>query len=477
MKEKPELVMSSFNALNGTPLNGHTEMLIDVLRKKWGFDGVLISDYYAIVEMIAHGFCENEEACAEISINNEVDIEMVSPSYMHCLPKLVKEGKVSEEKVNKMLRRVLELKEKAGLFENQYGKADEELENKLCLCPEHRNIARDAAEKAIVLLKNNGILPLSESDRVCVTGHMADEKDVMGDWRCHGKKEDCVSFVEGITNLLGHGVSETDGDIAVACIGEKSEMCGESASKVDINVSREDVALVKELHEKGKRVVAVVFAGRPLVLSEIEPYCDAIVYAWFLGSESGNAIANVLYGKALPSAKLTMSFPRAVGQCPLYYNNFSTGRPKRSDDYHMIKDFRSGYIDEFNSPLYPFGYGLTYADIKLSDLVLSSNEISENGSIKVSVLAENCGNYDGEEVVQLYIQDKFGSVVRPVKELKGYQKVFLKKGESKRVEFTLTEEALRFYKTKNELISEVGEFNLFVGLNSRDTLNDKFTRV
>lgn len=476
MKEKPELVMTSFNALNGVPLNGRTDLLIDLLREKWGFDGVVISDYRAITEMIAHGFAEDEEHCAEIALNNEVDIEMVSPSYMHYLPKLVKEGRVSEEKVDRMLRRVLELKQKAGLLENQCPKANEQKENEICLSSEHRSIVRKAAEKSIVLLKNNGVLPFKKTDDFFVVGDMASEKDVMGSWRAHGKAKDCVSVLDGLKNILGDTL-QTDGDIAVACIGEKSYMTGESASKVDISVSKADVDLVKNLHEKGKKVVAVIFAGRPLVLTEIEPYCDAILYVWFLGTESGNAIANILFGNAMPSAKLTMSFPRAVGQCPIYYNYFSTGRPKKKDDYHRAGDYLAAYQDEYNAPLYPFGYGLTYTNINLSSLQISNTEIEENGSLTVSVLAKNEGEYDGEEVVQLYVQDKFGSLVRPVKELKAYRKILLKKGESAKIEFALTEEMLRFYKTKDNFVSEVGEFNVFVGLNSRDCLMETIKRI
>ena len=402
---------------------------------------------------------------------------MVSPSYMHYLPKLVKEGRVSEEKIDEMLRRVLKLKQKAGLFENQYGKADEEKESELCLCDEHRELVRKAAEKAIVLLKNNGVLPLDKSDKVSLVGHMASEKNVMGEWHCHGKKEDCVSVAEGIEKFLGHSVDATSGDIAIVCIGEKSEMSGESASKVDIKISKADVNLVKNLHEQGKKVVVVIFAGRPLVLTEIEPYCDAIVYAWFLGTESGNAIANVLFGEVSPSAKLTMSFPRAVGQCPIYYNHFNTGRPKRADDYYISQDYSSSYQDEYNSPLYPFGFGLTYTNIVVSDLKISLDTIKENGKVIVSVLTENKGTRYGEEVVQLYIRDKFASVVRPVKELKAYRKVCLKAGEKKSVTFELTEEMLRFYRGKDEFISELGEFEIMVGLNSRDCLALQLNRI
>lgn len=477
VKEQPEMVMTSFNLLNGVPVNGHSDLLIDLLRNQWGFDGVVISDYNGVTEMIVHGYAEDEERCAEIALNNEIDIEMVSPSYIRYLPKLVKEGRVSEEKIDRMLRRVLELKKKAGLFENPYGRADVQLEETLGLCREYRDIARQAAERAIVLLKNNSVLPLRKTNKISLVGHMAQEKNVMGEWHCRGKKEDCVSVFEGIGNLLGFSPLDMDGEITIACIGEKSEMSGEASSKADIRVSQTDVALVKELHQEGKKVVAVVFAGRPLVMTEIEPYCDAIVYAWFLGTESGNAIARVLFGEVSPSAKLTMSFPRSVGQCPIYYNHFNTGRPKARDDYFRMQDYCSCYQDEFNLPLYPFGYGLTYTNMTLSGLTLSADTIRDDEKVIVSVLLENNGAFDGEEVVQLYIRDKFASVVRPVKELKAYQKVKVPAGQKEWVEFTLSEEMLRYYRNKNERVSENGEFEVMVGLNSKEVLVAKLFKI
>lgn len=477
IKEKPEMVMTSFNLLNGIPVNGHTDLLIELLREKWGFDGVVISDYNAVAEMIAHGYAENEEQCAEIALNNEVDIEMVSSTYMDHLPNLVKWGRVSSEKVDRMLRRVLKLKEQAGLFKVATGKADENKEKELYLCEEHRELARKAAEKCIVLLKNDGILPLNPTQEISLVGRNADEQNLMGEWHCHGEKEDCVSVSQGLKNLLGYSLNQTQSQTVIACIGEKSEMSGEAASKTNINLASEDVALIKDLFEQGKKVIAVIFAGRPLVLTEIEPYCNAIVYAWFLGTESGNAIANVLYGKAMPSAKLTMSFPRAVGQCPIYYNSFRTGRPKSKDDYCRTKDYCSSYQDEYNSSLYPFGYGLTYGKIQLSDLLTSSNTIKKDGEISVSITVENIGEYACEEVIQLYIRDKVSIPVRPIKELKGYKKVSLRAGEKKIVSFILTEEMLKFYKTKDKFVSEEGEFEIMVGCNSRDYLSTKLQRI
>lgn len=477
LKENPEMVMTSFNLLNGIPMNGHTDLLIGLLREKWGFNGVVISDYTAISEMCNHGYTENEERCAEIALNNEVDIEMVSTTYMQYLPKLVKEGKVSEEKVNRMLRRVLELKKNAGLFDNPYQEMSAEKEQALCVCEEHRAIVRKAAEKAIVLLKNDGVLPLSKQANIRLVGHMAQEKRVAGEWSCHYNAEECVTVFEGLRNLLGKAVGSEGGEIAIACIGEKSTMSGESASKANIEVSQEDVMLLKNLHNAGKKTVAVIFAGRPLCLTQIEPYCDAIVYAWFLGTESGNAIANVLFGEASPSAKLTMSFPRMTGQCPIYYNYFNTGRPKEKDDNFCPHMYNSSYLDTYNSPLYPFGYGLTYTNITLSDMKISDKTIAKNGKITVRLSLKNEGERDGEEVVQLYIRDTYASVVRPVKELKGYQKVLVKAKERRTVTFELTEETLRYYRNKDEFLSELGEFEIMVGLNSRDVLSEKITRI
>lgn len=499
VEEGADLVMSSFNLLNGIPLNGHKDLLVDTLRKEWGFDGVLISDYAAVKEMIAHGYLETMEECAETAIGNELDMEMMSSAYVRHLPELVKEGKVSEERINESLRRVLEMKEKAGLFECPYGDTDAEKAKDVNLSPAHRALARKAAVRSAVLLKNGGVLPLSADRPFALAGPFAEEKNILGSWACHGRPEEAVSVKEGLETALGRKLVSAkgcEGDILaadesgipaameavkgfktiVACIGEPSASSGEGASRADIRIPAPQAALVKALKEAGHTVAAVVFGGRPQVLSEIEPYCDAILYAWQPGTEGGNAIADLLLGKEEPTARLTMSFPRKTGQCPIYYNCFNTGRPRIPDTLEN-SNYISSYRDTLNAPLYPFGYGLGYTDWELKGVRLSSEKIVEGGRVTVSALLKNTGKRAGSALVQLYIRDRFASVVRPLKELKGFQRVSLAAGEGREVCFDLSEEMLRFYTASGEFASEAGKFDVFVGLDSSTSLSAELTLV
>ena len=491
LKENPEMVMSSFNLLNGIPVNGRKDLLVDLLRKEWGFDGVLISDYNAIREMIYHGYLETEKECACVAANNEIDIEMMSGTYIKYLPELVAEGKVPEETVNRMLRRVLTLKEKLGLLDDPQVGVDYEAAAAMELSEAHRALARKAAEKSMVLLKNNGVLPLSEETAIALAGPFAAEQNIIGEWKCFGKPEESISIKMGVEALLGRavpyvkgcdadltaedisGIAEAvemakDAQVIVACIGEPGNVSGEGASRAELAIPKVQTALVKALKALDKPLVLVVFGGRPQVLTEVEPYADAILYAWQPGNEGGNAVANLLYGKANPSAKLTMSFPRATGQCPIFYNHFSTARPKSIDEI-QYSSYNSSYKDVKNAPLYPFGFGLGYTEFQLSDMEISSREMKAGDSITVSIQVENIGTRDGEEVVQLYIRDYFASMVRPVKELKGYQKIFLKTGEKERVAFTITEETLKFYDAKGEFTAEPGKFAIMLGNSSVQT--------
>ena len=492
MKEKPDMVMSSFNLLNGIPVNGNKELLVDRLRGQWGFDGVLISDYNAIREMIAHGYLENDRQCAGVAANNEIDIEMCSETYINALPELVQEGVVSEETIDRMLRRVLMLKEKMGLLDDPYAGMDFEKGAEVSLCGQHRELARIAAEKSAVLLKNQGVLPLKKEQKIALIGPFADDHQILGAWRCEGQPEEAVTIRQGVEALLGHTVPVAKGcsddlfaesaedvdsaiaaaqqaDTVVVCMGEAMRYSGEARSRADISVPKAQVKLLQALKALGKPVVCVLFGGRPQVLTQIESLVDAILCVWMPGTEGGNAIANLLYGNAVPSGKLTMAFPRTTGQCPVYYNHFSSGRPKIQDTIEG-SSYRCAFIDELNKPLYPFGFGLSYTQFALQNFVLSADTLKGDGSLTASVTVENVGDCSGDEVIQLYIHDHFASMVRPVQELKGFQKISLKPREKQTVSFEITKKTLEFYGAEGKLVTESGKFTIMLG-NSSDNVS------
>lgn len=492
MEEKPEMVMSSFNALNGIPILGNKKLMVDKLRKEWGFDGVLISDYAAVAEMIDHGYCEDLKECAKVALDAKLDIEMCSPAYARHLEELLQEGKITEEQIDECVLRVLQLKDKLGMFENPNRFTDVEKRNEVKLCAKHRALARKAAEGSMVLLKNDGTLPLTADKKILLCGPNADDREIYGNWSCHSEDEFTITVKEGVDALLGrdtlyskgctYELFETDEsqipaaveaaknvDVIVACIGETSWHSGEAKSRVDITVPAVQVKLVQELKKVGKPIVLVVFGGRPLVLTEVEPLADAILYAWQAGNEAGNAVASLLYGKVNPSAKTAMSFPRSVGQCPLYYNHFLSGRPKLSDDA-PADGFKCGYIDSVNAPLYPFGYGLSYTKFVYSDLKLDKAAMCDGETILASVKVKNTGDCAGKEVVQWYIHDRFGSCVRPVKELKHFEKICLEVGEEKTVSFEICEKDLAFFTASGEFKAEKGKFDLYVGGDSQNCL-------
>ena len=490
LKENPEMVMTSFNLLNGIPMNGHTELLIGLLREQEKFDGVVISDYNGISEMIAHGYAENLKECARIAANNEIDIDMCSLSYATHLPELVREGKVPEEKVNRMVERVLRLKEKLGLYQDPCVGMSEEKDQSYCLSKTARDIARRAAEEGSVLLANDGVLPLEKDAEICLIGPYAETKNLMGEWACLGKENDVVSVREGIERLLHKSVATASvcsahifdddetgfdeavriaesSDVIIACLGEHYKDAGECRSRSNITIPALQVKLLKRLRNTGKKIVLVLFAGRPLVLTDILFCADAVLYCWQPGTEGGNAVANLLSGKANPSGTLTMSFPRSVGQCPIYYNSFSTGRPKNSDTLENCF-YVSSYIDELNGPLFPFGYGLSYTKFELKEPWISKSVMRRGETITVSATLENRGTRAGKETVQLYLRDKFGSCARPVRELKGFQKIYLTAGQEQRVSFEINEETLAYFTASGEYKAEAGEFEIMLGLNSRD---------
>lgn len=496
LKEEPEMVMSSFNMLNGKPVNANHKLLIDILRKEWVFDGILISDYNAIYEMIAHGYVETEKECACIAANNEIDIEMQSGTYIKHLAELVEEGKVPEETVNRMLRRVLELKEKLGVLDDPYVGVDYEEAKEIELSEKHRNLARIAAEKSAVLLKNNGILPLQKETKIALIGPFAEEQDILGAWFCFGKPEETVSVKTGVEQFLGKHVIVSKGceadllsedfsqipqavkeaekaDVIVMCIGEASMSSGEGASRADLHIPYVQRKLLDELRKLEKPIVAVVFGGRPQILTDIENKLDAILYVWQPGTEGGNAIARLLYGEVNPSGKLPMTFPREMGQVPVYYNHFQTGRPKAEDTLNC-SFCTCSYRDVVNAPLYPFGYGLSYTSFEVSNIILSTDTLHKGETMQASVWVRNIGDCAGEEVIQLYIRDYFASMIRPIKELKGYQKVSLNPGEEICVTFEITEKTLEFYDCNHLLKAEAGKFAIMIGTSSEQTEGKDF---
>ena len=502
LEEQPEMFMSSFNLLNGKPILGHKEIMLDLLRKEWGFNGVVISDFGAVEELYEHGYCETGRDCARVAIESGLDIEMGSSVYASYLPELVRTGVVSEERLDEAVLRVLELKNKLGMYENPDRFTDIQKRDEVTLSESGRVLSRRAVEEGSVLLKNDGVLPLKESAKIALVGPFADEHEIIGNWAGKGRIEESVTVKEGVESFLQKAVPyargcswklfETDesgfeeaericaqADMIVACVGEHMMNSGEAHSRADIRIPEIQRKFIMRLHELEKPLVLVVFGGRPLGLSEIEEFADAILYVWQPGTEGGNGIANLLYDKATPCGKTAMSFPRSSGQCPIYYNHFSTGRPKKKDMPSALsgEEWRTGYDDEYNSPLYPFGYGLSYTEFAYSDFKLSAAKMKRGEKIVASVNLKNVGKRDGYETAQWYIHDLFASIVRPVKELKGYEKIFLKAGEEKRVYFEITEEMLKFYTDGGKYAAETGAFELYVGGNSRDCLKTNFELV
>ena len=495
-----EMVMTSFNLLNGVPSSGNKWLMNDTLRKEWGFDGVVISDYNAIREMNMHGYCATEKECAEKSVKATCDIEMMSATYLQQVPSLIAEGKIKLKDIDKAVYRVLKLKDKMGLFSNPYLVANAEEEDRVCLSKEHREIARIAAEKSSVLLKNNGVLPFDTSaKKVAVIGPFAD-KGMIGFWACLGKAEEAVSVAQGVKNLLPNAVveceqgcssnlNETDisgvekavelaknSDIVILTVGEEAFHSGEGNSRAEIKLSVAQQTLIKEVVKANPKTAVVLFNGRPLVLNGIIDEMPALVDAWQPGTEGGNAIANLLFGKVNFSAKLPMTFPKTEGQIPIYYNSFRTGRPKWEDDSDA--GYCSRYQDVGNLPLFPFGYGLSYSNFEISKPTLSASLMTKKDKLTAEVTVKNTSEVDGEIVLQMYIADDYASLTRPVKELKGYQKVALKAGEEKVVKFKITEEMLRFWSANNKFESEDGSFTLWISdcSNSGESVKFEYTK-
>lgn len=487
--------MNSFNDINGIPATGNAHLQRDILKGKWNFQGFVVSDWGSIGEMVAHGYSKDLKEAAYAAITAGSDMDMESNAYRNHLAALVKEGRVSIDLVDDAVRRILRKKFELGLFDDPYRYSDAKREEKALANPEHRKAAREMAEKSIVLLKNEKqTLPISKSTKtIAFIGPMVKEyKANMGFWAVELPEVNydkwVVSQWDGLQNKVGKNTKllyakgceitgdNKDGfaeavatakqaDVVILSIGERHDMSGEAKSRSDLHLPGVQEDLVKAVMATGKPVVVLINAGRPLVFNWTADNVPAIVYTWWLGSEAGNAIANVLFGDYNPSGKLPMTFPREVGQVPIYYNHFSTGRPAKDEN---ATNYVSAYIDLKNSPKYPFGYGLSYTTFDYSGLKLSSTKIKNNESIKVSFQLKNSGKVAGEEVVQLYLKDKFGSVVRPVLELKDFQKLKLNAGESKTIEFTIDKEKLSFYNDKLEWGTEPGDFEVMIGASSAD---------
>ena len=481
--EGVEMLMTSFNILNGVPSSGNKWLVKNLLRDEWGYDKIVISDYNAFREMKALGFCETEKECAKLAIDATSDIEMMSPCYLQNIPQLINEGVVSEEQIDEAVMRVLRLKEKLGLFENPYLYADPKAEEEICLCEKHRDIARRAAEKSAVLLKNDNVLPFNKNavKRVAVIGPFAD-RVMLGNWLCHGKESEGISALTGIKGLLKkaevlyskgclEGVNECDCslveeakalakecDAVIICAGEDYKMSGESMSRAELRLSPAQKTLIREVGKVNKNTAVVLFSGRALVLTDIIEDINALVLAWQPGTEGGNAIANLLFGEVNFGAKLPMTFPRSEGQIPAYYNCYRSSRPYEGP-------YGCWYIDMPKARLFEFGYGLSYTSFEVSDPELSSLTMNKGESIEVSVNVKNVGEMAGETVVQLYIRDDFASLARPNRELKGYKKIFLNAGEAQRVIFTISEEQLKFWSINNKFEAEEGSFTLWVNEN------------
>ncbi|MGX5688097.1 beta-glucosidase BglX [Arcticibacter tournemirensis] len=493
--------MNSFNDINGIPATGNSYIQRDILKGKWGFKGFVVSDWGSIGEMIQHGYVKDNYEAAEVAINAGSDMDMESRSYINNLAKLVKEGKVKEEVINDAVRRILVKKFELGLFDDPYRFSNEQREKKTLNTPEFLEAARDVARKSIVLLKNEKqVLPLSKDLKsVALIGPLVKaEKDMQGFWSIDwGKEDHLVSLYEGMQNQAGKTrllyakgceISDTSkagfaeavstaqqADVVVMAMGEKYDMSGEAKSRANIHLPGNQEELIKAIQATGKPVVVLLMAGRPLVFNWTADNVPAIVYTWWLGSQAGNAIADVLYGNYNPSGKLPMTFPRSEGQIPIYYNYFNTGRPAKDDN---DLNYRSGYIDMQKSPRYAFGYGLSYTTFEYGNLKLSDTNISGNKPVTVSFTLKNTGNVAGEEVAQLYLQDMVARPVRPVKELKDFKKVMLKPGESTTITFTIDKEKLSFYNENLEWITQPGEFKIMIGSSSDAVkLDGSFTLV
>jgi beta-glucosidase len=508
-------VMTSFNEVDGIPATGNRWLLTDVLRNQWNFDGFIVTDYTSINEMTAHGLGDLQQVSA-LALKAGVDLDMVGEGFLTTLESSLREGWVTETQIDNACRRILEAKYKLGLFDDPYRYCDEKRAENEIFTPENNIIARETAAQTFVLLKNeNQLLPLSAKGKIALVGPLADSRwDMAGMWSPGADHNESVTVLEGFraaagdqaeiiyakgcnvvddpdldrrTSTWGRETIDPDHspeelrkeavmaaekcDVIVAVMGESAEMSGESASRSDLTLPGSQQQLLEALLSTGKPVILVLFTGRPLTLGWEQEHIPAILNVWFGGTLAGNAIADVIFGKSNPCGKLPVTFPQNTGQIPLYYNHKNTGRPLPDDE--IYQKYRSGYMDVSNKPLYPFGFGLSYTSFTYSNMIIDRSQLSENKSVTASINLTNSGKYDGQEIVQLYIRDMVGSITRPVKELKGFRKVFLKAGETITVSFTITPEDLKFYNTDLQYDWEPGEYEIMIGGNSRDVSSGK----
>ena len=508
--------MTSFNVVDGIPASGNKWLMTDILRKKWGFKGFVVTDYTAIMEMMNHGLGNLQQVSA-LALNAGTDMDMVSDGYIGTLEKSLKEGKVSEEAINTACRRILEAKYKLGLFDDPYRYLNPKRAKKEIYTPEHRKASRDLAAETFVLLKNDdNILPLQKKGKIALIGPLGNTNTNMpGTWSVAATFERYKSLYQAMRDAVGNKAEVTyakgsniyynkqieangsmfgrdirdnrdpkvmldealniakDADVIVAAIGETSEMSGECSSRSDLTIPDAEKDLLTALRKTGKPIVLVNFSGRSTVMTWEQNNFPSILNVWFGGSEAGDAICDVLFGDKVPSGKLSFTMPKAMGQIPIYYNHLNTGRPLK--DGKWFTKFTSNYLDIDNEPLYPFGYGLSYTTFAYSNFTLSSNKMKKGGKVTASVTVTNTGKYDGDEIVQLYIHDKVASISRPVKELKGFQRIHLAKGESKTVYFDITDDKLQYYNNNYDTEEDPGDFDIMIGPNSRDVKTQLLT--
>jgi len=491
--------MNSFNDLNGIPATGNKYLQREVLKGKWDFKGFVVSDWGSIGEMINHGFVKDNYEAALAAVTAGSDMDMESRSYINNLSKLVKEGKVKHQLIDDAVRRILRKKFELGLFDDPFKFCNQEREQKQWNNSENLNASKMMAEKSIVLLKNdNHLLPLSKQTKtIALIGpFIKGVRDNIGFWS-YSWPDDSARIItqwQGIQNKVGSGTKllyakgcgitdssqagfaeavevARQADVVIMSVGEASDMSGEAKSRSNIHLPGVQEELVKTIYSTGKPVIVMINAGRPLVFNWIADNVPAVLYTWWLGTRAGDAIADVLFGDYNPSAKLPMSFPRTEGQIPIYYNYYNTGRPATSDSDRF---YRSAYIDLSIYPKFPFGFGLSYTNFSYSNIELSSSTMTAGQSIRANITVTNTGNFDGEETVQLYIQDLVGSVVRPVKQLKNFEKIFLEKGQSKRLTFMVGVDDLKFYNADLKWIAEAGDFKIYIGGSSRDVKEARF---